>query len=174
MATTTKTRSSKHTETLVQELAASLARAGLRYTEPFVIENVIPQVGRAHVVVIWDRWIGLPAEQRSRVILDAYERTNRLDGVTIMVAMGLTADESLRQGFLPYSIITVPQKGERLSIKELEAAMSNVGGILVRVGESIGLWFPTRETAEAAYRKLGEEVPGHIWTLAYHDSNTQF
>ncbi|HUB26880.1 MAG TPA: hypothetical protein VL992_15755 [Tepidisphaeraceae bacterium] len=172
MAATLKRKSSKRLGNLVDNLSETLIEKHPRVSEPFVVENVIPQVARAHVVVIWDRWIGLSAQERSQVILDAYEKANRLTGISIMAATGLTAEESLRQDFLPYSIITMPQKDEKLSSKELEAAMSKAGGILVKVGESVGLRFPTRETAEAAYRKLREEIPDHIWTLAYHDTTT--
>jgi hypothetical protein len=123
------------------------------------------------VVVIWDAWAGLSPADRSGVIIDAYAAAKRQRDMNITVAMGLTAEEALRMGFLPYGIVTTRREGDKASLPQLAKAMAAVGGVLVKVGASTQLRFPTSEQAENAYRELSQRVPGPYWAII-HDQST--
>jgi hypothetical protein len=67
-------------------------------TAPNIIEEQTPR-GPIHVTVIWDEWRDLAAEQRGRIILDAYrEALGEEKARTISIAMGLTPAEAMRLG----------------------------------------------------------------------------
>jgi hypothetical protein len=52
-----------------------------------------------HLYVIWDRWQGLRQQERSEIIMDAYETSGiRDDILNVTVAMGLTHDEATQMG----------------------------------------------------------------------------
>ena len=52
-----------------------------------------------HLYVIWDEWEALSQQERSEVIMDAYENTHELpEVIRVTVAMGLTATEAQRMG----------------------------------------------------------------------------
>lgn len=67
--------------------------------EPKVIEEPLRMNGHKHVTVVWDRWQGLPAEDRSVIILDAYRcGRGEPETRTISIALGLTNAEAERLG----------------------------------------------------------------------------
>ena len=50
-----------------------------------------------HLYVIWDRWGDLNQQERSEIIMDAYENAKGQDAALLVtVAMGLTAAEAKR------------------------------------------------------------------------------
>jgi hypothetical protein len=62
---------------------------------PIIIEETIGPGPFMHVTVIWERWEGIPAEERGHVIMDGY--SDYYDQSTvgrISVALGLTPDEA--------------------------------------------------------------------------------
>lgn len=66
---------------------------------PSIIEEQIRRSNRIHVTVIWDRWRDLAPEDRSRVIMDAYERVRGTGAVlTLSAALGLTHSEAKKLG----------------------------------------------------------------------------
>jgi len=164
-ATARKINAAQRAQALVNDLADVLQRPGAFQGEPLVVENQIAQTKSIHVVVIWDAWDGLSPTERSKVILDAYAKAKRHRGSTITVAMGLTSEEALRGGFLPYSIVTTRRQGDKVSPDELAQAMARAGGIVLKVGSSTQLRFATREQAEDAYRQLSQKVPGPYWAI---------
>lgn len=85
--------------------------------------------------------------------------------------MGLTSEQALRMGLLPYSIITTRRQGDPTSSEELAKAMEGAGGVVVRVGSSTQLRFATLEQAEDAYRHLSQQVPGPYWAIVHEQTN---
>jgi hypothetical protein len=163
--TAVKANAAQRTQALVKDLTNVLQQPGLSPGEPLVVENQIAQTKSIHAIVIWDRWGDLLPAKRSAVILDAYMKAKRQRGFTITVAVGLTSEEALRMGFVPYSIVTTRRQGDRASLGQLAKAMAGAGGIVVKVGSSTQLRFATLEQAEDAYRHLSQKVPGPYWAI---------
>ena len=77
-------------EALVQRLSQELHGGG-ETPMPYILEEQESVTGNVHVLVIWDDWTSLAQQQRSAVILDAYEATEgREAAMNISVAMGST------------------------------------------------------------------------------------
>jgi hypothetical protein len=168
--TASKSHTAQRAKALIEALAAALQRLAVLPGDPLVVESRIAQTKSLHVVVIWDAWIDLSPAERSKNIIDAYAKAKRVRGATITVAMGLTSEEALRMGFLPYSIITTRRQGDKASLDELAKAMVGAGGIVVKVGSSMQLRFPTLEQTEDAYRHLSQKVPGPYWAIVHEPS----
>jgi hypothetical protein len=161
-----RTRAVDRARFLVAQLTIALQRQpGSKVGQPLISENQIAQTKSVHVVVLWDEWKDLSPTERSKIILDAYAVARRLRGSTLTVAMGLTGEEALRMGFLPYSIVTTRRQGDKVSIDELARAMADAGGIVLKVGSSTQLRFVTLEQSEDAYRYLSQKVPGPYWAI---------
>jgi hypothetical protein len=65
--------------------------------QPLIYEQIDPAGGAVHLYVIWDEWVGLDQEDRSGIIMDAYEETHDPEQVlNVTVAMGLTEEERKR------------------------------------------------------------------------------
>jgi hypothetical protein len=82
-------------EAIAQELR--LAQSEGSPDAPLIIEEEARHSGRIHVTVIWDRWGQVGPEERSRMILEAYEQV-RGPGtfLTLTSALGLTHAEAKR------------------------------------------------------------------------------
>ncbi|MGI4789989.1 MAG: hypothetical protein ACRYFS_14205 [Janthinobacterium lividum] len=66
---------------------------------PMIIEEQMPYSDRIHVTVIWDRWAETAPEDRSRVILDAYERVRGSESIlNLSAALGLTHADAKNLG----------------------------------------------------------------------------
>lgn len=66
---------------------------------PMIIEEQMRHSSRIHVTVIWDGWTAAAPEERSRIILDAYERVRGPEFIlTLSVALGLTHAEAKKLG----------------------------------------------------------------------------
>ena len=66
---------------------------------PLIIEEKTPRRDFLHVQVIWDRWAGIPGEDRGRVIMDAYQQIRGMETVLkISSVLGLTSAEAQRLG----------------------------------------------------------------------------
>lgn len=159
------------TKILVDDLYAILRHPGSSHDEPLIVENQIDQTKSVHVVVIWDRLESMSPADRSKVILDAYAKAKKLRGATITVAMGLTSEQALRMGFLPFSIVSTRRTGDKASLQRVETAMADVGGTMLKIGSSTQLRFPTLAQAEDAYRKLSQEIPGPYWAIVHEQSS---
>ena len=69
---------------------------------PTIIEEAVRGSPHIHVTVIWDRWAPIPADDRGRVILDAYTQARgEQEMLKISVALGVTVEESRRLGIAP-------------------------------------------------------------------------
>ena len=66
---------------------------------PLIIEELTRHSNRIHVTVIWDLWAGVAPEDRSRIILDAYERVRGAASIlNLSVALGLTHADAKKLG----------------------------------------------------------------------------
>lgn len=170
MSAIAKKPSAHRATDLIDDLVAFLANPDPARGEPLIVENRIAQTKSVHVVVIWDQWRDMPPTDRSNVILEAYSKSKRLRGLTITIAMGLTSEQALRMGLLPYSIVVTRRNGDAPALKQLEAAMERAGGVVLKVGSSTQLRFPTQTQVEEAYRKLSQEIPGPYWAIMHEES----
>ncbi len=86
---------------LVEDLAEELRlqRPDGPADAPFIVEEKTPRHDFLHVRVIWDRWAGVPGEDRGRVIMDAYQRVQGTETVLkINSVLGLTPAEAKKLG----------------------------------------------------------------------------
>ena len=66
---------------------------------PLIIEEQMPRSSRIHVTVIWDQWASAVPEDRSRIILSAYERVRGPESIlTLSAALGLTHADAKKLG----------------------------------------------------------------------------
>jgi hypothetical protein len=67
--------------------------------QPLVFEEPPEPAPVSRIFVVWDDWASLSQQDRSEIILRAYERAKgEQAALTITVAMGLTATEAERMG----------------------------------------------------------------------------
>ena len=84
---------------LVDVLAKEMSKKGVSATPevPTIYEREQPYGSNLHVKVIWDKWVGIPAEERGAIILDAYVQAGLEDDMRrITLAVGLTKKEADR------------------------------------------------------------------------------
>ena len=144
-------------------------RGPVSLQEPYIIQDHIPQTHSRHVVVIWDAWGGLNGTERSKIITDAFEDAGIHDA--IRVALGITQQEALDMGYLPYQTVSNWKKSDGEQIRQaIKKAIEITPGIRVQTGSSTQLRYPTLEHAQEAYRQLSEVVPGPYWAIIKQDS----
>lgn len=96
LRTVSQTDAERLLELLYQEWRAQRAGEG----EPLIIEEA-PRSGELpnHLYVVWSEWGDLTPIERSRLILQAYERYRGRDIATrVTLAMGLTPAEARQMG----------------------------------------------------------------------------
>ena len=140
---------------------------------PLIVENRIAQTRSVHLLVIWDRWNDIPNRERARIITDAFATAHPGDPATVTVPMGLTPMEAITLGFLPYRIVPLVRKSDKLSDRTILDAMRSVGGVYIQVGAERQLRFATQAQAEEAYRALATKVPSPVWTLVHEMSTAE-
>lgn len=65
--------------------------------EPIILEEGGAQNRPTHLYVIWSEWAELNQQERSEIIMDAYEEVRGKDAsLRVSVAMGLTSKEAER------------------------------------------------------------------------------
>jgi hypothetical protein len=145
-------------EQLRENLAGELS--GQRMPDgPLIFEIPLEQSDRMDVIVVWNEFEELWAEDRSQVILDAYgDRRNQ-----IAMAMGVTYHEAIKQQVLPYAVVPMNRRGEA-DPAELRRAMLEEGGIALEGGK-VELRFPTLAMAETAHQHLVDLLPGGYWSI---------
>src|SRR5438105_20702 len=90
---------------LVEELARELKEGG-ESGQPVIDEQHFPRTGKIRVTVFWDKWHGVPHEERAEIILRAYEKAEgREVREQVALAVGLTFPEAVEAGMLPFQVI---------------------------------------------------------------------
>lgn len=98
-------RPSVDTPLIVQNLTQEFARyneEGTEYRQPLI--SIDRPGERTHLLVIWDDWHTLSQQERSSLIMDAYQGAyGESEAREVSVAMGLTQDEATQLGisFVP-------------------------------------------------------------------------
>lgn len=149
---------------LVDRLADEL-HSNREYGQPFVDERVFP-TGRLRITVVWDEWDRLPLEDRTTVILHAYERVEGRDfRERIALASGLTVPEAHAAGMLPFQIVTGLRKGDPVTAAQCRDAMLAEGASTLLDPRRPQLRFATEEDAEAARQRLIQRLAGseQVW-----------
>jgi hypothetical protein len=86
---------------LVDTLAQEFHTPSSEVQQPYFQIQPQPPLNRVHITVIWDRWNKLSHQERSEIILDAYEKCQGQGSAqSVSVAMGLTQQEADRLGFI--------------------------------------------------------------------------
>jgi len=156
-----------------EALAAELG-AGREYGQPIVYEHEYAS-GKVRVVVVWDEWADDPLEDRSAVILKAYEIAEGDPArERIALASGLTVPEATTAGMLPYQIITALRKGDPVTYEQARQAFLDQGASKLGNPRGLQLRFATQEEAHACRQRLIKQFPGSddVW-LVRRDIITQ-
>ena len=152
------------------ELAGRLAdelRSDRESGQPVIDEQEFP-TGKLRVTVIWDEWDHLPLEDRTAVILRAYELAEgRGYRDRIALASGLTVPEAYAAGMLPFQIIPALRRGDPVTPEQCRQAMIDQGASLLFAADKPQLRFATEEEAEAAQRRLVQRLPSsdQVWVI---------
>ena len=132
-----------------------------------ILEKESPS-GSMRVTVIWDAWDRMPLEDRTAVILRAYELAEGRDYCAkIALASGLTVPEAHAAGMLPYQIIPALRKGDPVTLEQCRQAMVEEGASKLLNPEALQLRFATDEEAEACRQRLIRRLPASepIWII---------
>jgi hypothetical protein len=82
----------------------------------------------------------------------------------IRFAIGVSVDEAIRGGFLPYKIEPTIRSSDRINIAEVKRAMKEAGARRTPAG--LELRFPYRWLAEQVLAKLQKRFGEHAFSLA--------
>ena len=98
-------------ERLTEQLKAEWKNESSEASEPVIIEQGSAGFGMnpaIHIYVIWSDWGSLDQQERSEVIMNAYEAANGRDKTEyVTFAMGLTPKEASKMG-IRYEVVGVP------------------------------------------------------------------
>jgi hypothetical protein len=152
---------------LADTLAAELRDDGKQFGQPMIYEEDYPS-GKVRVVVVWDEWADDPLDDRSAVILKAYEA---VEGPAarekVALASGLTVPEATAAGMLPYQIITAIRRGDPVTDEQARVAFLEMGASKLVNEHAFQLRFATEEEAEACRSELIRRFPrsDDVWLV---------
>ncbi len=151
---------------LAEELAAEL-KDNHEFGQPLIWEQTF-ETGKARVTVIWDKWVGMPLQDRTATILRAYEMAEgAASRARIALASGLTVPEAYGAGMLPFQIFPALRKSDPVTPEQARQAMIELGGSTLFGPGTVQLRFPTRDDAMRARANLVERFPGtdDVWAI---------
>lgn len=152
---------------LAEKLAAEL-KSGREFGQPLIYELEYP-TQRSRVTVIWDEWADTTLEERSAIILKAYEMAEGARGrEKIALASGPTVPEAAFAGLLPFHLLAALRKTDPVTPEQVREAMLEQGASRLLDGEGLQLHFATREEAEACRERLVRKLPESepIWIIS--------
>lgn len=155
-------------DAIARELADEL-RDNKEFGQPLIEESSSPATNTRRVTVYWDKWEGVPEEDRLATILTAYEDAlGPAYAESIAIPAGYTIPEARMHGFLPFSILNGWRRTDPISESELHAALISEGASMLEDPSSPDLRFPTLADAMAAVERLERRLPGSrdIWIVA--------
>lgn len=151
---------------LVQRLIHEL-RGSQVSGQPLIMEQSFPN-GRLRVLVIWDAWERLPLEDRTEIILQAYQTAEgSAYRERIALASGLTVPEAYAAGMPPYQVIPAIRPGDAVTEEQCNQALLDEGASTLLDPTTTRLRFGTVEEAEAARTRLVRRLPGSdpVWII---------
>lgn len=155
------------TAPLTRELADEL-KSGRQSGQPVIYEQTFSSSGKVRVTVIWDEWDHISLEDRTSIILQAYQSVLPDVRGRIALASGLTVPEASAAGMLPFRIITARRDGDPVTLEDCKKAMIRQGASTLISADSPQLRFATLKEAEAARDRLIKDLPesGPIWVIS--------
>jgi hypothetical protein len=136
--------------------------------EPAIYEKNVPLSDHFHVVVVWSKWDGVPADVRPSIIQEAYERHDPETARKVVVTLGVTMGEGISFHVLPHRILFI--SGDSVeSRKNAKKEFIKLGGEIHR--NNWMLAYPTRENAEVALKQLSK-IYGTQWKLESSPSDS--
>jgi hypothetical protein len=151
---------------LVEELRRELT-AEREYGQPLILEEPFARTEERRVTVFWDRFSRLDDDERTLVILDAYDQ-NRPDALPrIAVAVGYTFPEAEDEAVLPYQVAPQLRSGDHVTAEQCHQAMIELGASTLRDPEHPSLSFPSPELAKQCVDRLIAVLPESkdVWTI---------
>jgi len=151
---------------LADQLAEEL-KSGRSSGQPIIYEQQFP-TGKLRVTVVWDAWERLSLEERTDVILRAYDQAEGKGfRDRIALASGLTVPEAHAAGMLPVQIITALRRSDTVTLEECRQAMLDEGASTLFGPDHLQLRFATLEEAEAARQRLVKRLPEseQVWLV---------
>lgn len=151
-------------------LAESLAnelRNNRESGQPVIYEQEFPS-GGIRATVIWDAWDHLSLEDRTTVILRAYELAEGPDfRAKLALVSGLTVPEAYAAGMLPFQIIAALRQGDPVSPEQCRQAMFEEGASTLFGAAKPQLRFASEEEAETARKRLARRLPRSepVWVI---------
>lgn len=139
-----------------------LGKSGLNgeavFEAPLVFEIPLELSDRKDILVVWQAFDNVRAEDRTAIIMEAYQG----QGLKIAQELGVTLEEALDQGLLSYCVVprATPDEADG---NEIVAAMRREGA--VPIGSELHLYFPNLEMANEATGRLFERVPKGRWEV---------
>lgn len=159
-------------EDLVNSLVDEL-KSNRELGQPVIDEQAFPS-GQIRVTVIWDEWDHLPMEDRTSIILRAYELAEgREYRENIALASGLTVPEAYAAGMLPLRIIPALRKTDSVTAEQCRQAMIEVGASTLFGTDQPQLRFASMDEAEAVRKKLVQLLPSseQVWVITQEVGN---
>jgi hypothetical protein len=150
---------------LPEKLAEEL-KGKREYGQPTVYEQEYA-TGRIRVSVIWDAWADSSFEERSAIILRAYELAQSDYRDRIALASGLTVPEAATAGMLPFQMIAAVRKGDPVTVEQARQAFLEEGASQLINPQALQLRYATLEEAEASKQRLIQRFPGteDVWII---------
>jgi hypothetical protein len=139
---------------ITEELSGKLTENG-----PVIFEIPLGPPDQIDVLIVWDAWEQVSAQDRADIVLAAYKK--RKEQRRIAQALGVTYSEAIQQGVLPYSVQPMARANEA-DPEKLKSAMLSEGGFRLPGGK-VELRFPTMDLAMEAHRRLYERLPRGYW-----------
>lgn len=152
---------------LAEKLAAEL-KSDRDFGQPLVYEQVY-STKKSRVTVIWDLWAEASLEERTAIILKAYEAAE--GGAArdkIALASGLTVPEAAAAGMLPYKVIPALRKSDPVNVDQVKEAMIEQGASTLDKEGGLQLRFATEKEAKACLDRLVKKLPQseQIWIIS--------
>jgi hypothetical protein len=157
-------------EELVVKLAGFLFQPPLK-GQPFIIRKSIGTTGLQNLIVIWDRWHGVPLQERTEIILAANDTLETTMRANLSLALGRTMDEAISLGYLPFRVEPISRSGSSADRDRILNALREEGA--VETGQGLQLRFPTLEQAQDAFIQLEGKVSGPHWSIIQEVPQTE-
>jgi len=151
---------------LVGDLRRELADSR-EFGQPLIIEEPFARTEERRVTVVWDRFARLDHEERTLVILDAYDQDQQGALPRIAVALGYTFPEGEDEGVLPYEVAPNLRSGDVVTAEQCHQAMIQLGASVLRDPQRPSLSLPTAELAKKYVDRLIAILPQsrEVWTI---------